>query len=471
MLPLIPEWAHHYGEFWRAIRIRNLWIIRLRYAAVFLLLTFLVAGKELLNLNFNTTQVKAIVIISSVILIYNIVIHAFRLKISCDPKKFNCLHTSLIMMILDLIALTQLVYFTGAIVSPLMLLFVFHMIIGSLVLPAYILYITAGLISLSLVIISILEHNLIIPSHQLFLFNHSDHPLSFEVIFLSSISFVLFVSVYLTNHIIRQLYKREQELRSLLIRLHDAEKSKQKYTISVVHEIKSPVTAIKSIIDLILDRYIGPINEELEKKLLRISARSYEALELINDILKFSKVKLIETRIDEEIIIENLIQKIIDHHSEEVKEKNAKVNFTDNRTEKITLRGDSVLIEMALSNIIANAIKYSNEFGIVEILLSDTPKQLEIEISDNGIGIPQKELAKIFDQFYRASNVEKTLKEGSGMGLSIVKEIVAKHNGIINVQSPSNIGTSDSPGTSFLIKIPYRVKGRLLDDITQVEYF
>jgi hypothetical protein len=134
MLTLVPEWASHYGEFWRAIRTRNLWFIRLRYAAVIILLGFLLSGRYIFHFDLSITQIKAIIFISAAILAYNFIIYRLRKSAGCDPKKFNCLHISLIQMVCDLIALMILVYFTGTINSHLYMLFIFHMIIGSLIL-------------------------------------------------------------------------------------------------------------------------------------------------------------------------------------------------------------------------------------------------------------------------------------------------------------------------------------------------
>ena len=111
-------------------------------------------------------------------------------------------------------------------------------------------------------------------------------------------------------------------------------------------------------------------------------------------------------------------------------------------------------MELALSNLISNAAKYAINNGNISIILSDNDDSIQLEISDNGIGIPETELSNIFNQFYRASNVDRTKIEGSGMGLSIVKEIIERHGGKIKVQSPSKIGNKNAPGTTFIITLP-----------------
>ena len=135
MISLVPSWARNYDAFWDAIRKRNLWFIKLRYGAVALLSLFLISANYVLGVKFSEEQRVALVFINAFILIYNILLHLFRRKIKTISGKFNPLHFSLLQMNLDISALYLLVYYTGTIESPLYMLFVFHMIIGSLVLP------------------------------------------------------------------------------------------------------------------------------------------------------------------------------------------------------------------------------------------------------------------------------------------------------------------------------------------------
>lgn len=472
MLSLVPGWAHYYGEFWRAIRIRNLWFIRLRYFAVTILLAFLLIGEYLLNFMLSDVQFAAILIIAVTILLYNIIIHVFRLRVGCDPNKFNYLHTSLIMMVLDLIELLLLVYFTGTIDSPLIMLFVFHMIIGSMILPGFLVYTAAAIISLSAALLLYFENNQFIPSHKILGISPGYTILSteYQLVYVLTFSFTLFVSVYITNKITRQLFQREQQLRDSLEKLKEAENTKQRYTLGVVHEIKSPVIAVKSIIDLLLGNYVGPVNLEITERLKRARLRSDEALALINDILNYSRIKLLDIKNNELVRIEELIKKILDVRKEDIEEKKIMLSFSDKRKEKRDLYGATMLLELALSNLISNAIKYSRQNGEIFIILTNENELIFIEISDNGIGIPEQEQKDIFQHFYRATNVKQSEIEGSGMGLSITHEIIAKHQGEISIKSPSKIGNADSPGTTVIIKLPYKKVRFEIDIVTSEEY-
>ncbi len=460
MLSLLPDWAKNYGEFWRAIRIRNLWFIKLRYAVVALLIIFLMSGQLLLNFNFTKIQFIAILIITFSILVYNIIIHISRKYVGCSPDKFNSLHLSLIQMILDLFALMLIVYYTGLIESPLYIFFIFHMIIGSLILPGYIVYMMAGTISFVFTILNAIGKLGLIDIHLIKgLYNAPiSHSLLYDMLSLVSFTIMLFASVYLANNIAKQLYHREQLLRTSLQKIDEAEKSKQKYIIGIVHEIKTPVTAIKSIIDLVLQNYVGPISKEVEDKLTRAKIRTEETLHLLNNVLRISRLKLLDIRSAEEIDINLFIRNILEKQSENIKSKNIELKFEDRRLEKKFLKSDMILLELALSNIIGNSIKYVNENGMIEVIVEDMNDKISIEVCDDGIGIPKEDLQKIFEQFYRASNIDKAKHEGSGMGLTITREIIEKLGGEITVVSPSRLSHDNFLGSCFKILLPYHFK-------------
>ena len=460
MWALIPKWAQHYGEFWRAIRVRNLWFIRLRYYAVIVLLGFLIAGEFLFDFNLSADQISVFLGISLLILIYNLIIHKTRNYIGCEPEKFNCLDMSLIQMMLDLVVLMVLVYYTGTIDSPLYMLFIFHMIIGSLILPGNMIYFVAALISAVFSSLVLLERFDILNKHiiQGLFAGERNHTLYHDIVFIVIFTFMLFFSVYIANKISRQLFKREQQLRLSLEKLNESEIAKQKYTIGIVHEIKTPINAVMSILELIHHNYVGPVSSIVDEKIIRAEARTQEALQLINDVLRISKLKLLEIKPNDDVDIKDFISVLIDNHDESFKEKKISILFEDKRSNPRHLKTDKILLELAISNVLTNSIKYVDENGRIELILGEKNNELFIEVVDNGIGIPEKEIHKIFDQFYRASNIDKAIHEGSGLGLSLVKEIVEKLGGTINVSSPSRIGNGSNPGTSFEIILPYHFK-------------
>lgn len=460
MIALVPPWAHHYDEFWVTLKRRNFWFIKLRYGAVLMLIAFLLSAELILQIKFSETQIRALFIITFIILIYNIILHRVRQKIKCVPKKFNPLHFSLLQMMLDLVALCLLVYYTGSIETPLYMLFVFHMIIGSLILPGKVIYSMAVFIVLWFgatvfgEYFGIITHYTVDGFLDYPIYNNLHLIIAFSVVFV----FVMFMSVLLANSIARQLYKMEQDLVESLDKLNEAEAEKQKYIMGIVHEIKTPLVAMHSYLDLILQKFLGPIDEKIEQKLFRVKNRSEEAIQLANNILRVSKLRLLNEFTIEDINIQEIVNNICKKQTINIQTKKIHFSIKDNREINKIVKGDRFLIEIALSNLISNAIKYVKDEGKVEIKIESENEHVIIIVADNGIGIPQKDLINIFKEFFRASNILDKTYEGTGLGLSVVKQIVERHKGTITVTSPSYLKDKDNPGTSFIIILPYDIE-------------
>jgi signal transduction histidine kinase len=457
MISLVPSWANRYVEYWDAIRQRNLWLIKLRYGAVIMLFLFLISSEFILGLKFTRTQNIALSVIDISILFYNIILQYVRKFIKSVPGRFNPLHFSLLQMILDLTALGSIVYFTGTIETPLFMLFVFHMIIGSLILPEIVIYSVAGIVVAFFNILVFGEYTGIIPHQPIQgllsfpLYNSIKFLIAYDFVF----TFVIFVSVFLANKIARQLYQIEQELIETIDKLNKAEIEKQKYIVGIVHEIKTPLSAVHSYLDVILNKFLGPLDEQVEERLNRAKVRSGEAIEMINDVLKISKLRLLDEISMEEVELHKIVVATIKKLVASIKAKHIMLNFIDGRTFKGIVKGDKFLFEIAFSNLIGNAVKYVGNNGLIEIAFTNTQNEEIITISDNGIGIPSKDLEKIFRDFYRASNIKEKSYEGTGLGLSVVKQIIERHNGSISVESPSNLASENKPGSTFTIKLPY----------------
>jgi len=457
MIPLVPVWINRYVEYWDTIHKRNLWLIMLRYGAVVMLAGFLISSKFIIGFIFSSEQDAALIILTLSILIYNILLHRAHKFARKEQGKFNPMHFSLLQMILDLTALGLIVYFTGSIETPLFMLFVFHMIIGSLILPGLLIYTIAWIVIALFNILIFSEYLKFIPHHAVHglltvpLYNNLNFIIVYDVIF----SFVIIISVFLANKIASQLYHIEQELVELLDKLNAAEEEKQKYIIGIVHEIKTPLAAVHSYLDIVLNKILGPVNSKIEERLNRARIRSGEAIQMINDVLKISKLRLLDEITKEAIELSDIIVPLIKKQSVNLRAKHIMLNFFDVRTIKKKIKGDKFLLEIAFSNLISNAVKYVGNNGLIELDMIDNDKNVEIEVTDNGIGIPNEDIDKIFNDFFRASNIKDKSYEGTGLGLSVVKQIIEKHGGSISAESPSKLAIENKPGASFKIKLKY----------------
>jgi len=457
MLRLIPSYTYDFEQLWALLIRRNKWIVNLRYVVFSALLLFTISSLFIINLEFSKEQLRALSILSFSVLLFNILLH-FLLKtdlIKNDPDKFNPLHFSLIQIFADLISLAVLTYYTGGIESPFYVFFIFHMIIGSLILPGYVIYTIASGIVVCFYTSTLLEYFNVIPHHKLGLLLKIPiyDNLEYNLIFATSFGIMMIVSVFLANSIASALYKRDQELKLTLDKLDKAEAIKQKYTMGIVHEIKSPLASVQTYLDLVLQKFTGPISEEVEDKLQKARNRSDEAIHIINDVLNITRLRLKTSFVKEDVNISDLLDKIIIKKKIQGDYSKIGINFYDLRSNKCGIMGDKNLLELAFSNLIGNAIKYSNIGSTIEVVIEDGREEngISVEVCDNGIGIPEKDKNKIFGEFYRASNVKEKNYDGTGLGLSVVKLIVEHHGGEITFESPSRLANEIGAGTCFKV--------------------
>lgn len=222
------------------------------------------------------------------------------------------------------------------------------------------------------------------------------------------------------------------------------------YFLSIVsHELKRPLAAVENYIQVLLGGFAGEISPKQQRLLERSSLRIGDLRALISDLLDFARMQPDQIRADFELVKP---QELASESLEEVRlaaaQKNIQVRAAG-PAEFLPIVGARRRLRQVLSNLLANAIKFSPEGSTVVLSARDEPDVLIIEISDEGIGIPLGDQVHIFDDFFRASNAEQI--GGAGLGLSIAKKIIDAHEGQIIVESPYTPGRS---GTRFSLRIP-----------------
>ncbi len=430
----------------------NLWFIKLRWYAVAALISFVVTLKYVFGIGITSLQFYSYAATTMLIAVYNLYFQQNSKRSNTVADRAHLY--SLYQIILDLLFLSILIYFSGGVEAPIFLLYIFHMIIGSMILPEKFMYIIASILILFLSLFSALEYFDFIQHQSL----NGLYPFklyksaNFVIGFLTLFSFAILMSIKLTSRIVAEIYSRESQLRRALKEVNDAEISKQKYLMAVVHELKSPIAAASSNLDLVLGKFVGEVSEPALAKLTRSKERLAESISSINSILRFSQFRLISKLELETISLSLLIEEVILKIRPLAERKKIKIVFNSN--DKYELEGDKVLLSLAFSNLVSNAVKYTQENGNIRIEIMKEGINLTASIYDDGVGIPSDDMPKIFEEYYRASNVKDI--EGTGTGLYTIKKIVKSHRGIINVNSPSRIGSKTRPGTEFQIVLPIK---------------
>lgn len=226
-------------------------------------------------------------------------------------------------------------------------------------------------------------------------------------------------------------------------KLDEQEKLRKRLTQDISHELRTPITTIKSHVEAMLDGIWQPTEDRLRSCLEEIERLN----KLIGDIKLLAEYE-IEERIEKhELNLRDLIKSITLNFEKSLLDKRL---VLETHLEDVFLYADKDKITQVIINLLSNAIKYSREGGKIYIELKGTSEGVFIRIKDDGIGIPKKDLPYIFERFYRVDQSRNKKTGGAGIGLSIVKRIINMHNGEISVKSELN------KGTEFIIKLPYK---------------
>jgi signal transduction histidine kinase len=235
----------------------------------------------------------------------------------------------------------------------------------------------------------------------------------------------------------------------LIAQLRELDEAKSALVSTVSHELRTPLTSITGYLELVIDGDAGQLPEEA-LGMLRIVERNVDRLRnLIEDLLTQSRIesgrhRATVTRVD------------LDGVTSDVNAALAPIAETNRVTLHVDLPppgvlcvdGDRRQLEQALTNLVANAVKFTPAGGEVRVSGRTADGRAVLEVTDTGIGIPADEVPKLFDRFFRASNAAAAEIPGTGLGLSIVKEIVQSHGGEVGVDSA--VGA----GTTFRLELP-----------------
>lgn len=225
--------------------------------------------------------------------------------------------------------------------------------------------------------------------------------------------------------------------------LKKQEQFRREFLSNVSHEFKTPLFAIQGYIETLQD-CITDEDPEMALKFLKKAENNVERLSyLIGDLDAISKLESGEIPINfKRFDFVLLAKEVMDSLEDRAKEKDIKLFFKDKYTSPTFVNADKEKIRQVLINLVLNSIKYGNNGGSTAIKIFDLHDQVLVEVTDNGIGIEEKHLARLFERFYRIDSHRSRQEGGTGLGLAIVKHILEAHQQTVSVRSTPNIGTT-----------------------------
>lgn len=243
-----------------------------------------------------------------------------------------------------------------------------------------------------------------------------------------------------------ELGELQKSFNSMLDRLDRAFESKKRFSSDAAHELKTPLAVLKNSLD-VLEIDENPSEEDYKYTVAILKKQTERMISLVNNLFTMSEQK--DYHFNDTVDINIIINDIINDLSKEIEDKSLSINTYG---KSLSVKGNSVMLNHAISNIIQNAVKYNNKNGSIDIITEEVDKKCIITIKDTGVGIEKGKEKEIFEPFYRVDTSRSRKIGGAGLGLAITKDIISRHGGGVSY-TPNESGGSIFEITLPMIKI------------------
>jgi len=232
------------------------------------------------------------------------------------------------------------------------------------------------------------------------------------------------------------------------------------FVANISHELKTPIGALSILSEAVLEASDDPV--AIARFATRMQAEAKRLSDLVQEIINLSRIQDIDPlKNANPIVLSDLILQAMDESRLAAESREIKIEFLKNT--EVTILGDESQLEMAISNLVENAINYSPNKTTVVVSLNRVDGLAEIKVKDQGIGISDENIERIFERFYRVDPARSRATGGTGLGLSIVKHIITNHGGDITVWS------AQGEGSTFTMRLPeYIESGDLQENLVSV---
>ncbi|PIR01808.1 MAG: hypothetical protein COV63_03045 [Candidatus Nealsonbacteria bacterium CG11_big_fil_rev_8_21_14_0_20_37_68] len=227
------------------------------------------------------------------------------------------------------------------------------------------------------------------------------------------------------------------------------ERMKTEFVSLSAHQLRTPLSAIKWTLRMLLDGDLGEITKEQKEYIGKTYESNERMIDLINDLLNVTRIEegryLYEPTLTD---FQAIVQFVINSFKEEIKKKRIKFEFKKTEEKLPEVKVDVEKMRLAVQNLLNNAISYTPSGGEVTISLKYDKDKIEVAVKDTGIGIPQDQQERVFSKFFRATNAIRKETKGTGLGLYIAKNIIEAHGGKIWFES------KEDKGSTFYFTLP-----------------
>ncbi|MCP4452519.1 MAG: HAMP domain-containing histidine kinase [Planctomycetes bacterium] len=342
----------------------------------------------------------------------------------------------------DLLLLTVLVHFSGGMENPFVVCFFFHMAIASTLLSVRESYWFAAFAVFLLTGLCVLEYCGLVPHYCLkgILSSgfHADGP--YVLGSLGVMAGTLFLVVYMTSDIASKLRRQEAAYRAANVQLRQKDRIKNEYVGCVTHDIKGHLAAIQSCQDVVMRGLVGSLNEPQQDFIGRAYTRTASLTRFVRDLLSLTEMRLRDQLEMSAFFLKDAMDQAVQVSEARAREHGVTLVNHD-VSSMLEVRGNQATIEEALSILLNNAIQYTPAGGQIDLTGEVDTDHVRVTVQDTGIGIPEQEVCRVFDEFFRATNARALDKDGTGLGLALVKQILDRHGSTARLDSKEGSGT------------------------------
>ena len=232
---------------------------------------------------------------------------------------------------------------------------------------------------------------------------------------------------------------------------------KSKFTLMVTHELRSPVSVVRSLLRTITGGYAGALTDAQLDIVTRALRRADFLQTLIDDLLDLAAGKSEMVAREERVVVrlEEVVPRVVQRFEPAAREKQIDLQWRcECGDQPTTISATNEGIDRVVNNLVSNAVKYTPAGGRVSVTLGHSDGKARLEVADTGIGVPEDALPHLFEEFYRAPNAKAQEKEGTGLGLAITRDLVTRYNGHIGVRSQLGHGTTFSITFPTVVELP-----------------
>jgi signal transduction histidine kinase len=352
-----------------------------------------------------------------------------------------------VQIICDYVLLAFLVYFTGFLENPFAYFFVFHIMLTAFIFSPRVVFVYVGALVALLAGLFVAEYAGLIPHFPLFGDGFDSYLRRFMPRALA-LAGTLVISAYLITDIKRRIAEKGRRVEVELDRYKNLDRLKSNFILQVTHELRGPIAAMNGYHEMILRGVGGESNSKTVDIIRKANRRTENLLTIIDEMIDFaymnSDQELRYSRT--ELHVKELIDANLELASSQAEQKT--ISLLGNCPRELKILSNRDLLNIILTNLISNALRYSPSGSTVTVNAQEEGSDVHIMVKDEGYGIEPEEMEKIFEEFYRSRRARELERDGTGLGLPIVKRAVESLAGRITVYS------EPGKGTTFHIFIP-----------------